>query len=140
MTSAQAAATVVVVGSVNMDLVAHAARLPAPGETLIGQAFAGTPGGKGGNQAVAASRLGAEVALIGRVGMRQHGQDLLGALEAERVHTQAVRRLSQRPQAVDDGDVDEMAGQHGQNVHASGNAHAQHPADERPVGVPNPRR
>ena len=92
MTSAQAAATVVVVGSVNMDLVAHAARLPAPGETLIGQAFAGTPGGKGGNQAVAASRLGAEVALIGRVGMRQHGQDLLGALEAERVHTQAVRR------------------------------------------------
>lgn len=92
MTSAKAAATVVVVGSVNMDLVAHAARLPAPGETLIGEAFAGTPGGKGGNQAVAASRLGAEVALIGRIGLRQHGQDLLAALEAERVHTQAVRR------------------------------------------------
>ncbi|OWQ43973.1 hypothetical protein CDL60_27370 [Roseateles noduli] len=92
MTSAKAAATVVVVGSVNMDLVAHAARLPAPGETLIGEAFAGTPGGKGGNQAVAAARLGAEVALIGRVGMRQHGQDLLKALEAERVHVQAIRR------------------------------------------------
>ncbi len=92
MTSAKAAATVVVVGSVNMDLVAHASRLPAPGETLIGEAFAGTPGGKGGNQAVAASRLGAEVALIGRVGMRQHGQDLLKALEAERVQTQAIRR------------------------------------------------
>lgn len=92
MISAKAAATVVVVGSVNMDLVAHAARLPAPGETLIGEAFAGTPGGKGGNQAVAASRLGAEVALIGRVGMRQHGQDLLKALEAERVHTEAIRR------------------------------------------------
>ncbi|WP_377155546.1 ribokinase [Roseateles sp. UC29_93] len=92
MTSAKAAATVVVVGSVNMDLVAHAVRLPAPGETLIGEAFAGTPGGKGGNQAVAASRLGAEVALIGRVGMRQHGQDLLKALEAERVHVQAIRR------------------------------------------------
>ncbi|OWQ90747.1 hypothetical protein CDN99_11260 [Roseateles aquatilis] len=90
-----APATVVVVGSVNMDLVAHAARLPAPGETLIGDAFAGTPGGKGGNQAVAASRLGAEVALIGRVGMRQHGQDLLKALEAERVHTQAIRRDDQ---------------------------------------------
>ncbi|WP_431257941.1 ribokinase [Roseateles chitinivorans] len=92
MTSAKAAATVVVVGSVNMDLVAHAARLPAPGETLIGEAFAGTPGGKGGNQAVAAARLGAEVALIGRIGMRQHGQDLLKALEAERVHVQAIRR------------------------------------------------
>lgn len=92
MTSATAAATVVVIGSVNMDLVAHATRLPAPGETLIGDAFSGTPGGKGGNQAVAASRLGAEVALIGRIGMRQHGQDLLKALEAERVHTQAIRR------------------------------------------------
>ncbi|WP_343629823.1 ribokinase [Roseateles sp.] len=92
MTSASAAATVVVVGSINMDLVAHAPRLPAPGETLIGEAFVGTPGGKGGNQAVAASRLGAEVAIIGRIGMRQHGQDLINALQAERVRTDAVRR------------------------------------------------
>ncbi|UXH80204.1 ribokinase [Roseateles amylovorans] len=93
--SASAAATVVVVGSVNMDLVAHAARLPAPGETLIGERFAGTPGGKGGNQAVAASRLGADVALIGRVGLRQHGHELLQALEAERVQTQTIRRDDQ---------------------------------------------
>lgn len=92
LSRAQAAATVVVVGSVNMDLVAHASRLPAPGETLIGERFAGTPGGKGGNQAVAAARLGAEVALVGRVGLRQHGHELLSALEAERVQTQAVRR------------------------------------------------
>lgn len=88
----KAAATVVVVGSINMDLVAHARRLPAPGETLIGEAFAGTPGGKGGNQAVAAARLGAEVALIGRVGLRQHGQELLAALEQEQVITDAIVR------------------------------------------------
>ncbi|ALV07216.1 ribokinase [Roseateles depolymerans] len=88
----KAAATVVVVGSINMDLVAHASRLPAPGETLIGEAFAGTPGGKGGNQAVAASRLGADVALVGRVGLRQHGHELLAALEQEHVSTDAIHR------------------------------------------------
>jgi len=91
----QAAATVVVVGSVNMDLVAHARRLPAPGETLIGEAFAGTPGGKGGNQAVAAARLGAKVALVGRIGLRQHGQELLAALAQEGVGTDAVIRDEQ---------------------------------------------
>lgn len=88
----KAAATVVVVGSINMDLVAHARRLPAPGETLIGEAFAGTPGGKGGNQAVAAARLGADVALVGRVGLRQHGHELLAALEQEHVSTDAIYR------------------------------------------------
>jgi ribokinase len=86
----KAAATVVVVGSVNMDLVAHAKRLPVPGETLIGDAFAGTPGGKGGNQAVAAARLGADVALVGRIGLRQHGHELLAALEQEHVSTDAI--------------------------------------------------
>ncbi|SEL66659.1 ribokinase [Roseateles sp. YR242] len=91
----KAAATVVVVGSVNMDLVAHASRLPAPGETLIGDAFAGTPGGKGGNQAVAAARLGADVALVGRIGLRQHGHELLAALELEHVSTEALHRDEQ---------------------------------------------
>ncbi len=93
--SAASAASVVVVGSVNMDLVAHASRLPAPGETLMGERFAGTPGGKGGNQAVAASRLGADVALVGRIGLRQHGHELLQALDAERVQTHTIRRDDQ---------------------------------------------
>lgn len=88
----KATPAVVVVGSVNMDLVAHAARLPAPGETLMGQRFAGTPGGKGGNQAVAAARLGASVALVGRVGLRQHGAELLAGLAAEGVQTATVRQ------------------------------------------------
>jgi len=59
---------IVVVGSINLDLVARVSRLPRPGETLAGTAFATSPGGKGANQALAARRAGAEVALVGAVG------------------------------------------------------------------------
>ena len=59
---------IVVVGSINMDLVARMVRLPKPGETVPGDDFQTIPGGKGANQAVAAARLGARVTLIGRVG------------------------------------------------------------------------
>lgn len=58
----------VVFGSINLDLVAHAVRLPHPGETIVGETFAAHPGGKGANQALAARRAGADVALIGAVG------------------------------------------------------------------------
>ncbi|MCC4294334.1 ribokinase [Brevundimonas aurantiaca] len=59
---------ITVVGSINLDLVATAPRLPAPGETVTGATLARYPGGKGANQAYAAEKLGAEVSLIGRVG------------------------------------------------------------------------
>lgn len=78
---------VVVVGSLNMDMVAHSPRLPAPGETLVGHDFVMAPGGKGGNQAVAAARLGASVAFVSRVGTRQHGEALLQALRDEGIDT-----------------------------------------------------
>lgn len=81
---------VVVVGSINMDMVSHSPRLPVPGETLVGDAFVMAPGGKGANQAVAAARLGAHVAFVSRVGTRQHGRELLAALEAQGVNTEAV--------------------------------------------------
>lgn len=61
-------AKIVVVGSFNADLVAYLKRMPRPGETVQGDRFATSAGGKGSNQAVAAARLGAEVAFIGRVG------------------------------------------------------------------------
>lgn len=81
---------VVVIGSINMDMVARSARLPAPGETLVGEAFEMAPGGKGANQAVAAARLGARTAFVGRLGTRLHGTDLLEALGREAVDCAGV--------------------------------------------------
>ncbi|MHC8394063.1 ribokinase [Pseudomonas sp. LB3P93] len=83
-------AKVVVIGSLNMDLVTRAPRLPRGGETLIGESFATVSGGKGANQAVAASRLGAEVSMVGCVGSDAYGEELRGALLAEHIDCQAV--------------------------------------------------
>ena len=68
---------VTVVGSLNMDLVVRAPRIPQPGETIIGGEFQTAPGGKGANQAVAAARLGAQVSMVGRVGRDAFAGSLL---------------------------------------------------------------
>ncbi|MBN0977183.1 ribokinase [Pseudomonas hygromyciniae] len=86
-------AKVVVVGSLNMDLVTRASRLPRGGETLVGQSFATVPGGKGANQAVAAARLGADVAMIGCVGSDAYGAQLRDALLVEGIDCQAVSEV-----------------------------------------------
>lgn len=86
---------VIVVGSINMDMVSHSKRLPAAGETLLGDAFVMAPGGKGANQAVAAARLGAPVAFVSRVGTRQHGDTLLQALADEGIACAGVVRDAQ---------------------------------------------
>ncbi|WP_339546678.1 ribokinase [Pseudomonas sp. RA_35y_Pfl2_P32] len=83
-------AKVVVVGSLNMDLVTRAPRLPRGGETLIGQSFTTVSGGKGANQAVAAARLGAQVAMVGCVGSDAYGTQLREALLAEQIDCQAL--------------------------------------------------
>ncbi|MFJ2329683.1 ribokinase [Pseudomonas sp. NPDC087690] len=83
-------ANVVVIGSLNMDLVTRAPRLPRGGETLIGHSFITVSGGKGANQAVAAARLGAQVAMVGCVGNDDYGVQLRDALLAEQVDCQAV--------------------------------------------------
>ncbi|RWU21243.1 ribokinase [Pseudomonas alkylphenolica] len=83
-------AKVIVVGSLNMDLVARAQRLPRAGETLAGESFATVPGGKGANQAVAVARLGASVAMIGNVGDDAYGQQLRQALLDEQIDCQGV--------------------------------------------------
>ena len=59
---------IIIVGSINMDLVYRTHQLPRPGETISGHSFRQIPGGKGANQAVAAARLGADVSMVGRVG------------------------------------------------------------------------
>jgi len=73
-------AHVTVVGSLNMDLVARAPRIPQPGETIIGGDFHTVPGGKGANQAVAAARLEAQVSMVGRVGRDAFANPLLDNL------------------------------------------------------------
>lgn len=85
---------VVVVGSVNVDMVVHAERLPGPGETVAGGRLARTGGGKGANQAVAAARAGAPVALVGAVGDDDMGTEALDELRAAHVDVGAVQRLA----------------------------------------------
>lgn len=72
--------TITVIGSVNLDIVARAARLPAPGETVTGAELHRFPGGKGANQALAAQRLGAEVSLVARTGDDAAADDALALL------------------------------------------------------------
>lgn len=83
---------IVVVGSINMDLVATTARMPAAGETVHGEHFATWPGGKGANQAVAAARLGGDVTLIGQVGSDAFADTLMHGLQQAGVNTQHVGR------------------------------------------------
>lgn len=91
---------VVVVGSLNMDLVVRTPRQPQPGETLTGTGFATAPGGKGANQAVAAARLGASVAMVGCVGDDAYGRDMLANLERDGIDRQGVRVSLTQPSGV----------------------------------------
>jgi ribokinase len=93
-------APIIVVGSLNADLVVHLPRFPRPGETLSGDAFARFPGGKGANQAYAAARLGGRVAMVGQVGADDHGGWLAGHLAAGGVDTACVLRDEQAPTGV----------------------------------------
>ena len=85
--------TIAVIGSVNLDIVAKAAKLPAPGETITDAELFRFPGGKGANQALAASRLGADVSLIARVGEDAAADEALALLReggVNLVNTRAV--------------------------------------------------
>ena len=80
-----------VVGSINLDLVARCARLPRPGETLTDATFERVPGGKGANQALAAARLGARVAMTGAVGKDPFAGEALALLDQGGVDLSRVR-------------------------------------------------
>ncbi len=81
---------IVVVGSINLDLVAATERIPIAGETVAGRSFRTFPGGKGANQAVAAARLGGAVSMIGKLGEDAFGVQLRESLEESGVNTEAV--------------------------------------------------
>ncbi|WP_339187419.1 ribokinase [Paenibacillus sp. FSL R5-0490] len=87
-------AKICVIGSSSMDLVVTSSRRPGAGETVLGDSFKTVPGGKGANQAVAAARLGAEVAMIGRVGDDAFGKDIVENFRANAVNTQNVKPVT----------------------------------------------
>jgi ribokinase len=91
---------IAVVGSINLDLVVAVDRHPGPGETVVGGDCRQLPGGKGANQAVAAARLGATVAMVGRVGADAQGAWLREGLWTEGVGVEHVREDRQAPTGV----------------------------------------
>jgi len=82
--------TVLVVGSINMDLVVRVARMPGPGQTIAGDGFAMSPGGKGANQAVASARAGANTIMLARVGDDPFGHELRGVLAGDGIYCDSV--------------------------------------------------
>jgi ribokinase len=100
---------IVVVGSLNVDLVVPVSRFPTSGETLLGGDYARHPGGKGANQAVAAARAGARVHMLGRVGDDAFGAWLVRGLEDDGIDTGGVRALAGVPTGVAFISVDEHA-------------------------------
>ncbi len=119
---------IVVVGSLNMDLVVRTGRIPAPGETVLGAGdLCRFPGGKGANQACAAARLGAAAHMVGRVGEDAFGRELLESLGRDGVDTAAVQTTAGLPTGVALIVVD-AAGQNSIVVSAGANAHLT-PAD-----------
>jgi len=91
---------VVVVGSLNMDIVIESQRFPQIGETIMGQHVHFIPGGKGANQAVALSRLGAETTLIGAVGNDEFGTGLIHSLESSGIKSATVKIMTDQPTGI----------------------------------------
>ena len=92
--------TILVVGSINMDLVVRAPHMPEPGQTVLGQGFATAPGGKGANQAVAIARQGARCVFLGRVGEDDFGKTLVEGMKAEGIDCRHVIGTPDSPTGV----------------------------------------
>ncbi|MDD3611832.1 MAG: PfkB family carbohydrate kinase, partial [Eubacteriales bacterium] len=90
---------ITVVGSLNMDLVVQTERIPRVGETVLGGEFNQIEGGKGGNQAVAAARLGGDVKMIGAVGQDDMGRQLLASLVKDEIDISRIK-LSSEPSGM----------------------------------------
>jgi ribokinase len=117
-------ADIVVVGSLNVDLTVNVARFLKPGETLTGSKFSIFTGGKGGNQAVAAARLGASVQMVGCVGDDANGEMYSSALQREGVDLSALRIIPNETTGVavitvDEGGENTIAIVPGANGHLS---------------------
>ena len=92
--------SIVVVGSINLDIVASGDRLPAPGETVTGAVLNYYPGGKGGNQALAAAKLGANVSMVAHVGTDSAADDALALLREGGVDLSRCDAVAEAPTGV----------------------------------------
>jgi len=84
---------ILVIGSINYDLVVYTQRHPVPGETILGDRFQTFPGGKGANQAIAAARLGGHIQMVGRIGYDSFGQELSENLNRNQVDCTNVLKV-----------------------------------------------
>ena len=91
---------IVVIGSINTDMVVRSSQLPYPGQTLMGHSFQTTGGGKGANQAVAAARLGAEVSLIARIGDDAFGKISIENFKKEKINIENIYTDNDAPSGV----------------------------------------
>ena len=91
---------IIVVGSSNTDMILRVARIPGPGETLLGGEFSTAPGGKGANQAVAARRAGGRVAFVARLGADSLGDEALARFRKEGIDVAGVARDRSAPSGV----------------------------------------
>ena len=122
---------ILVVGSSNTDMTVRLPRLPAPGQTVLGGGFATTPGGKGANQAVAASRAGGDVVFVTAVGDDDLGKNAVELYRRERIDVSHVRICD----GVSSGVALIFVGDDGENMIgvASGANHRLSPAGHRPA-------
>src|SRR3954471_10730696 len=132
--------SVVVVGSINVDLVVTLDRLPAPGETVSGGRCARHGGGKGANQAVAAARAGADVRFVGAVGADDFGADAVAELAREGIDVSAIARRGDEATgvaliAVDGAGRNQIAGASGANARVDAAMVARAAGDLRPGDV-----
>ena len=91
---------IIVVGSINTDLVVGANKLPKPGETLIGHKFFMNSGGKGGNQAVSAARMGGKVSMVANLGADVFGDSAIAKLQHEGINCEGISRDNDSPSGV----------------------------------------
>src|SRR5690606_2397591 len=91
---------IIVIGSMNMDMVVKTGHIPQPGETVLGGSFFMNPGGEGANQAVAVARLGGEVNFIGKMGDDIFGKQSVQLFDEEGVNTDGILSDSDSPSGI----------------------------------------
>src|SRR6478672_549664 len=91
---------IIIVGSINTDMVVRTSHIPSPGETILGSSFFITGGGKGANQAVAIAKLGGHAYMVGKVGSDVFGEQAILNLQYENVDTNFVYTDAQHPSGV----------------------------------------